>query len=279
MAFQKDSFVVIAGPCSIESPAQFLETAEAVKSSGAAWLRGGIWKMRTSSKSFQGHGAHALEWISQIKNKIQRPLVSEITDPRDIELVDNVVDVFQVGSRNMHNYSLLKELGRTSKPILLKRGFAARIDEWLKAAEYITSAGNPNVILCERGIRTFETATRNTLDLNAVVYVKQNSHFPVIVDPSHAVGIRELIIPLSLAAAASGADGIMVEVHPRPKEALSDGEQALTLEDFDNLMNKLKPVLGAVGKKLVQLEDPKLHTVIKDISKLLNSIPSREVEF
>ena len=243
-------FTVMAGPCSIESHSQFLETAKAVKSHGASMLRGGIWKMRTSSKAFQGLGESSFDFIKSVCRETQMGLVSEVTDARQIEEVADVVDMFQVGSRNMHNYSLLKELGRTNKPILLKRGFASLIDEWIKAAEYITAGGNKNVILCERGIRTFETATRNTLDLNAVVYVKKNTHFPVIVDPSHAVGIRALVPDLAIAAAASGADGLIVEVHPRPKEALSDGPQALTFDDFSQMMTKVEKVLTALDRPL-----------------------------
>jgi 3-deoxy-7-phosphoheptulonate synthase len=243
-------FSVLAGPCSIESHAQFLETATAVKAQGACMLRGGIWKMRTSAKTFQGLGESSFDFIKSVCRETQMGLVSEVTDPRQIEEVADVVDMFQVGSRNMHNYSLLKELGRTNKPILLKRGFASLIEEWIKAAEYITAGGNQNVILCERGIRTFETATRNTLDLNAVVYVKKNTSFPVIVDPSHAVGIRALVPDLAIAAAAAGADGIIVEVHPRPKEALSDGPQALTFDDFTQMMGKIERVLGALDRPL-----------------------------
>lgn len=244
------AFTVIAGPCSIESYDQFLETARFVKQHGASLLRGGIWKMRTSAKSFQGLGAEGFELVRTVLKEVNLGLTTEVTDPRQIEEVHDFVDMFQVGSRNMHNYALLKELGRTKKPVLLKRGFAALIDEWIKAAEYVTNGGNPNVILCERGIRTFETATRNTLDLNAVVYAKRHSSLPVIVDPSHAVGIRELVPSLSLAAAAAGADGIIVEVHPRPAEALSDGQQALTFSDFDEMMNRLGRVLSAMDRPL-----------------------------
>jgi 3-deoxy-7-phosphoheptulonate synthase len=243
-------FTVIAGPCSIESEAQFKTTAEAVKASGAGVLRGGIWKMRTSQKAFQGLGADAFEFIKKVKTEVGLPLISEITDIRQIEEVADVVDAYQIGARNMHNYSLLTELGKQSKPVLLKRSFSAFIDEWLKAADYITAGGNTNVILCERGIRTFETATRNTLDLNAVVYAKKHSGLPVIVDPSHAVGISDLVPQLCYAAAAAGADGIMVEVHPNPAEALSDGPQALTFETFDKTMKQLDKVLFAFDKGL-----------------------------
>jgi len=244
------NFTVIAGPCSIESYDQFLETAKGVKTSGAHILRGGIWKMRTSSKDFQGLGSSSFDFIKTVCKETNMTLVSEVTDARQIEEIYDLVSMFQVGSRNMHNYSLLKELGKQKKPVLLKRGFAALINEWVKASEYVTNEGNPNVILCERGIRTFETATRNTLDLNAVAYAKKNSPLPVIVDPSHAVGISALVPDLALAAAAVGADGIIVEVHPRPKEALSDGMQALTLESFSQMMKKLEKICDAVDKPL-----------------------------
>lgn len=244
------NFTVMAGPCSIESREQFLETAQAVKSSGAHVLRGGIWKMRTSSKDFQGLGAGSFNFIKDVCQQTEMSLVSEVTDVRQIEEIYDLVGAFQVGARNMHNYALLKELGQQKKPVLLKRGFAALINEWIKASEYVTKGGNPNVILCERGIRTFETATRNTLDLNAVVYAKQNSPLPVIVDPSHAVGIASLVPPLAYAAAAAGADGIIVEVHPRPAEALSDGMQALTVPEFNTMMKKLDRILKAVDRPL-----------------------------
>ena len=243
-------FTVIAGPCSIESYEQFLETAKGVKAAGANLLRGGIWKMRTSSKAFQGLGSSSFDFIKAVCKETNMKLVSEVMDARQIEELYDVVECFQVGSRNMHNYSLLKELGMQKKPVMLKRGFAALIEEWIKASEYITNGGNPNVILCERGIRTFETATRNTLDLNAVAFAKKNSHLPVIVDPSHAVGIRALVPDLAYAAAAVGADGIIVEVHPRPAEALSDGMQALTLPDFEHMMVKLNKILNAVDRPL-----------------------------
>lgn len=243
-------FTVIAGPCSIESESQFKMTAESVKHSGASILRGGIWKMRTSQKAFQGLGAQSFELIKRVKTQVGLPLISEITDISQIEELADVVDAYQVGARNMHNYSLLKELGKQSKPVLLKRSFSAFIDEWIKAAEYITNGGNQQVILCERGIRTFETATRNTLDLNAVVYAKKHSGLPVIVDPSHAVGISELVPQLCYAAAAAGADGVMVEVHPNPAEALSDGPQSLTFAEFDKTMKQLEKVLFAFDRGL-----------------------------
>lgn len=243
-------FTVIAGPCSIESEDQFRLTSTSVKKSGAALLRGGIWKMRTSPKSFQGLGEDSFDFIKKVKKEIGLGLISEITDSKQIEEISPFVDAFQVGARNMHNYSLLKELGKQPKPVVLKRNFSAYIDEWLKAADYIAQGGNSNIVLCERGIRTFETATRNTLDLNAVVYAKKHSPYPVIVDPSHAIGISELVTPLCYASAAAGADGIIVEVHPDPKKALSDGDQALTLTNFDTMMKQLEKVLNAFDRTL-----------------------------
>ena len=253
------NFTVIAGPCSIESPSQFLETAQGVKAAGAHLLRGGIWKMRTSSKDFQGLGPSAFDFVKDVCKEVNMSLVSEVTDARQIAEVYDVVECFQVGSRSMQNYELLRELGKQRKPVLLKRGLAAYINEWIKAAEYITNGGNPNVILCERGIRTFETATRNTLDLNAVAFAKKNTNLPVIVDPSHAVGIRALVPDLAYAAAAVGADGIIVEVHPRPAEALSDGMQALTLGDFSTMMKKLDKILTAIDRPLHQTAGVTVH--------------------
>lgn len=224
----------------------FRKIALSVKEAGATALRGGIFKMRTRAQSFQGLGAEAIEIARAVKTETGLPFVSEITDPRQIETLGEVVDVFQVGARNMHNYELLKELGKLRKPILLKRGLAAYLDEFVAASEYILRAGNAQVILCERGIRSFERATRNTLDLSAVPYLKQKTGLPVIVDPSHATGRRDLVSPMCWAAAAAGADGVMVEVHPDPATALSDGEQALTLEDFDIMVPKLSRILTAI---------------------------------
>jgi 3-deoxy-7-phosphoheptulonate synthase len=217
-----------------------------VKQQGATALRGGIFKMRTRAESFQGLGGEAIDIVRQVKLDVGLPFVSEITDPRQIEVLSEVVDVFQVGARNMHNYELLKELGKIRKPVLLKRGLAAYLDEFLSASEYLLRAGNQQIILCERGIRTFERSTRNTLDLSAVPYLKKRSGLPVIVDPSHGTGVRDLVAPMSWAAAAAGADGIIVEVHPEPAKALSDGEQALTLEDFRFMVPRLHRVLRAV---------------------------------
>lgn len=243
-------FAVIAGPCSIENQSQFLETSQAVKKLGACLLRGGVWKMRTSAASFQGLGNEAFNFISEVLDETSLGLVTEVTDPRQIAMLDPFVEMYQVGARNMYNYALLKELGQTRKPVLLKRGFSALVEEWVKAAEYITSGGNTNVVLCERGIRTFETATRNTFDLNAVLWAKAHTHFPVVVDPSHAVGIREFVPKLAYAGAAVGADGIIVEVHPRPSEALSDGQQALTISDFSDMMSQLNKILDAFDRRL-----------------------------
>jgi 3-deoxy-7-phosphoheptulonate synthase len=253
IAIGAGKFTVIAGPCSIESHDLFSETAQAVKKRGAVLLRGGVWKMRTSPQAFQGLGASAFDFIKEVLQQTGLSFVAEITDPRQMELLEPIVSMYQVGSRNMHNYALLRELGQSKHPVLLKRGFAAYVDEWIKAAEYVHVGGNPNVILCERGIRTFETATRNTLDLNAVAYIKSRTSFPVIVDPSHAVGVRDLVSPLALAAAAVGADGIIVEVHPRPAQALSDGPQALTFDDFQLLMQQLEKITTALGRPLQKL--------------------------
>lgn len=250
ITFGGPRFVVIAGPCSVESHSVFAETSAFVVEHGASVLRGGVFKMRTDPSSFQGLGAEAAQIAKQVKSKLGVPFVTEVTDPRQIADLAPFVDAFQVGSRNMHNYYLLKELGQHDKPVILKRGFAGLIKEWLLSAEYISQAGNKNIILCERGIRTFETETRNTLDLNAVPAVKSLSSLPIIVDPSHGTGRRDFVVPMALAAAAAGADGIMVEVHPDPSKALSDGFQALTFDDFRELMEKLKLLLPVLGRTL-----------------------------
>jgi len=243
-------FVVIAGPCAVESKDLFLETARAVRASGASLLRGGIFKLRTAPSSFQGLGREGLEEIRAVKEELGLPLVTEVTDPRHLESMLPVVDMLQVGSRNMFNYPLLSEAGKTGKPILLKRGFSARLEEWVLAAEYILKEGNEDVVLCERGIRTFETATRNTLDLASAAWIKARFPFPVIVDPSHATGLRELVEPMALAAAAAGTDGLLVEVHPRPDRALSDGRQSLDLEGFRRLTERLRSLLSALDRPL-----------------------------
>ncbi|HVK60890.1 MAG TPA: 3-deoxy-7-phosphoheptulonate synthase [Bdellovibrionales bacterium] len=241
---------VIAGPCSIESREHLLETARGVKAAGATFLRGGIYKMRTAPTSFQGIGESALGFVSEVKREIDMPLVSEVTDPRQISDIADHVEMIQVGSRNMYNYELLKELGRLKKPILLKRAFAATVDEWIKAADYVVKGGNEDVLLCERGIRTFEPTTRNTLDLNSVAYLKAHTSFPVIVDPSHGTGRPELIGPMSLAAVGAGADGLIIEVHPRPKEALSDADQALDFAQFTDIIAKVSAVARALGREI-----------------------------
>ena len=249
--FGGGDLAVIAGPCSIESEQHLLETGRAVKKAGASLLRGGIWKMRTSAESFQGLGQDAFSFLPNVLKSLEIGLISEITDPRQIEILDPLICAYQVGSRNMHNYALLTELGKQNKPVLLKRGFGALIDEWIKAAGYVEKAGNPNIILCERGIRTFEKATRNTLDINAVVYAKRHSPYPVIVDPSHAIGIAELVPDVALAAVAAGADGLIIEVHPQPKLAKSDGDQTLDFMQFENLMGRVHKVLTALDRKLI----------------------------
>jgi 3-deoxy-7-phosphoheptulonate synthase len=243
-------FTVIAGPCSIESREHFSQTSFAVKNSGANLVRAGIWKLRTSADAFQGLGTNAFDLIKEVKKQTGMLLVSEITDARQIEEVFDFVDMFQIGSRNMHNYTLLKEVGQVKKPVLLKRGFAALIEEWIKATEYIRMGGNEDIVLCERGIRTFETATRNTLDLNAVVYVKGKTNLPVIVDPSHAIGLREFVPQLTYASAVAGADGVIVEVHPDPDKAMSDGRQSLNYQSFDDMMRKLEKILDVIGRPL-----------------------------
>lgn len=248
-----NDFVVIAGPCSIESKEHFLETATEVKSQGATLLRGGMFKLRTDASSFQGLRSDAFQLAKEVKQEVGLSFLSEVTDPRQISDLMDVVDAFQVGSRNMYNYSLLTELGRTDKPVLLKRGFSGTIKEWLGAAEYITKEGNEKVILCERGIRSFDSNTRNVFDVNAIAFIKANSDFPVIADPSHGTGVRNLVTPISLAAAAAGADGLMIEVHPHPDQALSDGFQTLNFPEFSNLMKSLKPLLSSVNRKLAVL--------------------------
>ncbi len=236
-------FKIIAGPCSIESYEQFLSTALHVQSEGASLLRGGIWKMRTSPKSFQGLGEQGFEIAQAVCKETGLGLVTEITDPRHLESMEPWTAVFQVGARNMYNYALLKELGRTRKPVLLKRAFSAYVDEWLKSAEYILQGGNDQVWLCERGIRSFEPSSRNTLDLNTVAYLKKTTDFPVFVDPSHAVGRRDLVPPLAWASTAAGADGLLIEVHPDPEKALSDGPQSLNFQQFSEMMDPLRKIL------------------------------------
>jgi 3-deoxy-7-phosphoheptulonate synthase len=232
--------VVIAGPCSIESRRQILETARRVKAAGANMLRGGAYKPRTSPYDFQGLGAKALRWLVEAREETGLPIVTEVLSQEDVDLVAEHADLIQVGARNMQNTALLRKLARTKKPVLLKRGPSATIAEWLLAAEYLLAGGNPNVVLCERGIRTFETATRNTLDLAGLALVKQLSHLPVIVDPSHATGLSALVPAASRAAVAVGADGLLIEVHPRPAEAWSDGAQSLDPTVFAAMLQELR---------------------------------------
>ncbi|OGO78364.1 MAG: 3-deoxy-7-phosphoheptulonate synthase [Clostridiales bacterium GWB2_37_7] len=235
-------FTIIAGPCSVENSEMIISTAQHVKSMGAAMLRGGAFKPRTSPYSFQGLKEEGLDLLKSASEKANIPVVSEVMDPRDVERIYNYVDMFQIGSRNMQNFSLLKEVGRTDKPILLKRGMAATIEDFIMAAEYMAAEGNDKIILCERGIRTFENMTRNTLDLAAVPILKKLCKLPVIVDPSHGTGVRDLVLPMSLAALAVGADGIMVEVHPDPACALSDADQSLSFDDFEALIKRINQV-------------------------------------
>jgi len=235
-----EDFVVIAGPCSVESEAQTVGTARKVKEAGANMLRGGAFKPRTSPYDFQGLGLKGLKILEKAKKETGLPVVTEVTDPRDVSWVCEYADVLQIGTRNMQNYSLLKEVGKVDTPVLLKRGMYSTLKEWLNCAEYILAEGNPNVILCERGIRTFETYTRNTLDLSMVPSVKEISHLPIIVDPSHGTGRLSIIEPMSLAALAAGADGIIIEVHYNPAEALCDKDQAMPPEMFANLMRRLR---------------------------------------
>ena len=235
-------FVVIAGPCSVESETQLLETARAVKASGADMLRGGAFKPRTSPYAFQGLGIQGLKILEKARQETGLPIVTEVVDPRDVSWVAEFADVLQIGTRNMQNFSLLKEVGKSGRPVLLKRGMYSTLEEWLNCAEYILSEGNPDVILCERGIRTFETYTRNTLDLSAVPAIKELSHLPIIIDPTHSTGRISLIESMSMAAAAAGADGMIVEVHHKPEKALCDADQALTPDIFATMMKRLRPL-------------------------------------
>jgi len=243
-----ENFALIAGPCTVESREQTLETARVVRDAGAALFRGGAYKPRTSPYAFQGLGQEGLRLLAEAKRETGLPVVTEVMDSRDLEAVLEVADVVQIGARNMQNYSLLSEVGRCGRPALLKRGLSSTLEELLMAAEYILKEGNEAVILCERGIRTFETAYRFTLDLTAVPVLKELSHLPVIVDPSHAAGRRDLVTPLSLAAAAAGADGIIVEVHPRPEEAICDGAQALLADEFAAYAERVQAVAAIAGK-------------------------------
>jgi 3-deoxy-7-phosphoheptulonate synthase len=245
--------VVIGGPCSVETEEQIVSAARAVRAAGASCLRGGAFKPRSSPYSFQGLGVAALELLEEAKAETGLPIVTELMDQRDLEQVLDVADVIQVGARNMQNYTLLAEIGRSGRAVLLKRGLAATLEELLMAAEYILKEGNEDVILCERGIRTFETATRFTLDIMAIPVLKQLTHLPVVVDPSHAAGRRDLVLPLSLAAAAAGADGIIVEVHHDPEAAICDGPQAVPADEFSAYVEQVQRVASIVGKELSAL--------------------------
>jgi 3-deoxy-7-phosphoheptulonate synthase len=242
--------VVMAGPCSVESSEQVLETARLVAAAGARVLRGGAFKPRTSPYSFQGHGEQALKWMREAADATGLAVISEVMDVRTIGMMERYVDCLQVGTRNMQNFDLLKELGRSRKPVLLKRGLSATIEEWLLSAEYILAGGNSQVILCERGIRTFENATRNTLDISAIPVVKKHSHLPIVVDPSHGTGRRDKVTPMARAAVAAGGDGLLIEVHPDPDRALSDGAQSLFPEQFERLMGELRVIAPVLGRGL-----------------------------
>ena len=248
-----DRFALIAGPCTVEDRDQTLAAARAVRDGGATLLRGGAYKPRTSPYSFQGLGQEGLRLLAEAKEETGLPVVTELMDARDLEPILEVADVIQVGARSMHNYTLLSEIGRSGRPALIKRGLSSTLDELLMSTEYVLKEGNPNVMLCERGIRTFETAYRFTLDVMAVPVLKELSHLPVIVDPSHAAGRRDLVTPLSLAAAAAGADGIMVEVHPQPDEAICDGPQALPTEGFAAYAEQVHQAAELAGKELARV--------------------------
>ena len=243
-------FIVMSGPCAVESREQLMATAQAVKAGGAQILRGGAFKPRTSPYSFQGLEEEGLRYAVEAREEFGLKIVSEVNSEAAAEIASKYVDILQIGARNMQNFELLRKVGRGNLPVLLKRGLSATIEEWLNAAEYILSEGNPNVILCERGIRTFETSTRNTLDISAVPVIKSKSHLPIIVDPSHATGVRAYVAPLCKAAVAAGADGLMIEVHPTPETALSDGPQSLSPDEFLQLMEELQPLLKLMSKQL-----------------------------
>jgi 3-deoxy-7-phosphoheptulonate synthase len=241
---------VMAGPCAIENKTLLVEIAKEVKNAGANFLRGGAFKPRTSPYAFQGLEEEGLKYLAETRERVGLPVVTEVMDPRDIEMIVKYADILQIGARNMQNFRLLKDVGLCKKPVLLKRGISATIKEWLMSAEYIMSGGNHQVILCERGIRTYETATRNTLDLSAIPVLKQMTHLPVVVDPSHAVGKWDLVAPMAKAAVAAGADGLIIEVHSNPEEALCDGEQSLKPKSFKQLMDELRPIAVAVGRTI-----------------------------
>ena len=245
-----EALVVIAGPCAVETEEQLLEAARAVKAAGANILRGGAFKPSTSPYSFRGLGQDGLDILAQARQETGMPIITEVMTPGDVELVSRYADILQVGARNMQNFNLLDEVGKAQKPVMLKRGLSATIQEWLLSAEYILAQGNRQLMLCERGIRTFETYTRNTMDISAIPIIKKLSHLPVIADPSHGTGKWHLVTPVSLAAVAAGADGLMIEVHPSPEHALKDGAQSLTFDNFQQLMVRVVPVAASVGRKM-----------------------------
>ncbi len=249
-SFGRDSFTMIAGPCAVESEKQVMEIARFLSSKGLYFMRGGAYKPRTSPYAFQGLEEKGLEDLQKAKDETGLLIVSECTSVSHLEECLQHVDIIQIGARNMQNFELLKAVGHTNKPVLLKRGMSNTIEEWLLSAEYIVSEGNPNVILCERGIRTFEQEMRNTLDLSAVALVKQKTYLPVIVDPSHATGRADLVLPMSYASLAAGADGLLIELHPHPEQAQCDGRQSLSFEEFDELMQHLSSMVSLFGKKL-----------------------------
>jgi 3-deoxy-7-phosphoheptulonate synthase len=252
-SFGGPEFVVAAGPCAVESADQVLTAARGVRAAGALLLRGGAYKPRTSPYAFRGLGTTGLELLATARELTGLPVVTEVLTPGEVEVVARWADMLQVGTRNAQNFALLEAVGQAGKPVLLKRGMSNTIEEWLLSAEYVLSQGNPDVVLCERGIRSFETATRNTLDLSAVPMVRSLSHLPIVVDPSHATGHRHLVGPMALAALACGADGLLIEVHPDPDEALSDGAQSLTLEQFGSLMAELRRIAPVVGREMSAL--------------------------
>ncbi|MBP7829328.1 MAG: 3-deoxy-7-phosphoheptulonate synthase [Kiritimatiellae bacterium] len=244
------SVVVVAGPCSVETREMLFDMAAMIQRAGAGLLRAGAFKPRTSPYAFQGLGVEGLRYLAEVRTELGLPIITEVMDTRDVEMVAEVADILQIGARNMQNFNLLKAVGRCRKPVLLKRALAGTIEELLMSAEYILSEGNRQVILCERGIRTFEKATRNTLDISAVPVIRRESHLPVFVDPSHGTGVWPLVSPMAMASVAAGADGIMVEVHPNPEQALSDGPQALLPKTFEKMMKDLRAVAQAVGRTL-----------------------------
>lgn len=246
-----ESVIMMAGPCTVESEKQLMTTAAAVRKQGAVILRGGAFKPSTSPYGFRGMGEEGLQLLAKARDEFGMPVITEVMTPTDVEMVCHYADILQIGTRNMQNYMLLDEVGKVNKPVVLKRGMSATFEEWLLAAEYILTQGNPHVILCERGIRTFEKMTRNTMDISAIPLVKRLSHLPIISDPSQGTGRRDLVAPLSLASIAAGTDALLIEVHPNPDEALKDGAQSLTIEQFTQLMPKAQAVAAAIGRDLV----------------------------